>query len=742
MCICAQNSDGKYRICVTEKQAKTDECEKLRKTESKFNCIRAIDNSDCALKLERGEADFGIFTAEEAILTSKFDIQQQRVVIGEIRDSKKPTDFQFETVAVVREDFPGSLNALKGKNFCHPGFSKSQLWSDRVLKHFERVVLTSTNSVSCNESSRTAAEDELSALSSFFKSACRPGEWVSNDNLDKKLKEKYSNLCELCYPATGCYHTPETDSSGYATLNCLTKKGGDVAYVAYYYVQEYFGLAHGNLNNGPEHYRYLCPNGTVQNITSNGRPCKWIQQPWSSIIVKDNQTAKNLMPVLKKYVSTTQARRSSTWMDTVNYIITGHSNKLFIKEASLRSFIQKGREIPQPGNTLPCRKPIKWCTTSKIENNKCEWLQQAAVTQGFVPDLQCVQGTSHLDCSNMIRNKKADITGINSNLGPIASHFYNLRNVMYQETTEDGHFKVVAVVNFSNGAANLRELENKKACFPEFGGLAWIAFLEAIRDSSVPESKVCPYDDSMGTFFKSVCAPGYKNLINGSRDTGHFKDLCSLCNEVHGRNDNSNPVPLLGDESCAATIRNKFYGDLGALRCLASGYADVAFINAYNLSNILHDKSLSEDFSQKHRIMCRNGTRIPLTAIPHDDCALTVVTGGELVARGSRSKAESKELFLTLLKLDEWFGSTENHFGNIFHLYEEFNNTKDLLFRGETFGVQQLSEINEVESVQTYADLKSNSEKCKHAKEKSGAKGKEGVKIGLLLTLIMSCLLF
>jgi hypothetical protein len=46
-------------------------------------------------------------------------------------------------------------------------------------------------------------------------------------------------------------------------------------------------------------------------------------------------------------------------------------------------------------------------------------------------------------------------------------------------------------------------------------------------------------------------------------------------------------VPLLGDEIYAATTRNKLYGDLGALRCLASGYADVAFINAYNLSNIL-----------------------------------------------------------------------------------------------------------------------------------------------------------
>ena len=40
---------------------------------------------DCALKMERGEADLGIFTAEEVILVSKFDTYEQRVVIGEFR---------------------------------------------------------------------------------------------------------------------------------------------------------------------------------------------------------------------------------------------------------------------------------------------------------------------------------------------------------------------------------------------------------------------------------------------------------------------------------------------------------------------------------------------------------------------------------------------------------------------------------------------------------------------------------
>jgi hypothetical protein len=41
--------------------------------------------------MDRGEADFGKFTAEEAILVSKFDIQQQRVVAAEIREDTPKT---------------------------------------------------------------------------------------------------------------------------------------------------------------------------------------------------------------------------------------------------------------------------------------------------------------------------------------------------------------------------------------------------------------------------------------------------------------------------------------------------------------------------------------------------------------------------------------------------------------------------------------------------------------------------
>jgi hypothetical protein len=64
--------------------------QKLRGT-SENNQIAIISrtniyfSTDCVLKMEKGEVDLGIFTAEEVILVSKFDTHEQLVVVGEIR---------------------------------------------------------------------------------------------------------------------------------------------------------------------------------------------------------------------------------------------------------------------------------------------------------------------------------------------------------------------------------------------------------------------------------------------------------------------------------------------------------------------------------------------------------------------------------------------------------------------------------------------------------------------------------
>jgi hypothetical protein len=41
-------------------------------------------------------------------------------------------------------------------------------------------------------------------------------------------------------------------------------------------------------------------------------------------------------------------------------------------------------------------------------------------------------------------------------------------------------------------------------------------------------------------------------------------------------------------------------------------------------------EEMPEDFQQKYRIMCRNGTKVPLIETPNDECALIVVSGGEV----------------------------------------------------------------------------------------------------------------
>ncbi|CAG2064514.1 unnamed protein product, partial [Timema podura] len=55
--------------------------------------------------------------------------------------------YKFESVAVVRSNHTGGLSGLRGKNLCHPGFHRTQYWSDRVLKRISIRALTYKSSI-------------------------------------------------------------------------------------------------------------------------------------------------------------------------------------------------------------------------------------------------------------------------------------------------------------------------------------------------------------------------------------------------------------------------------------------------------------------------------------------------------------------------------------------------------------------------------------------------------------------
>ncbi|KAJ9579180.1 hypothetical protein L9F63_024713, partial [Diploptera punctata] len=118
-------------------------------------------------------------------------------------------------------------------------------------------------------------------------------------------------------------------------------------------------------------------------------------------------------------------------------------------------------------------------------------------------------------------------------------------------------------------------------------------------------------------------------------------------------------TPLNKEISCDLSNRNKFYGDIGALHCLATGVADVAVINTYNLSSHL----------------------ISLTKKIDDNCAIITVTGGEIITRKNSSRIERRDLGITLETYADSFGYFNRHYMNIFHMFEPFDGTTDLLFR-------------------------------------------------------------
>lgn len=92
----------------------------------------------------------------------------------------------FESVVIVRNDYTGGLNGLRGATFCHPGlvYNKQQRWSERFLKHFERTIVPEN----CNQSKpMSPAELEVAAIADYFGPSCRPGLWSNNRQEDQEL---------------------------------------------------------------------------------------------------------------------------------------------------------------------------------------------------------------------------------------------------------------------------------------------------------------------------------------------------------------------------------------------------------------------------------------------------------------------------------------------------------------------------------------------------------------------------
>lgn len=124
-----------------------------------------------------------------------------------------------------------------------------------------------------------------------------------------------------------------------------------------------------------------------------------------------------------------------------------------------------------------------------------------------------------------------------------------MKTVFFETVNDDDKYITVAVVDSNSKIDTFQDLRGKKACFPNFDGVAWNSVIYTLKNSNLLDS--CPFNQSMGNFFGDSCVPNLPNSLPNS-----LKRICKS---------------------------EMFNGDEGALRCLNEGHGDVAFVSRNNL---------------------------------------------------------------------------------------------------------------------------------------------------------------
>ncbi|XP_012287691.1 transferrin-like [Orussus abietinus] len=686
-------ADYNFKLCAP-KTIPDNTCLALQRG-GQVSCHPVEDSSECAISLITGAADFGVFTSEELLLAYQF-YQTGLQVITEVRHEDRAQDeFEFQTVAVVPSNLSVGMDpfeGLKNGGFCHPGFSDAQVWNDYVLKYFEKRVYGSTCS-----NDLSVAENEGENLRSFFGKACRPGGWVVEGGTDEILKENYGELCALCDGPDTCSYKNTNNHGHDGALDCLTSGRGKVAYVALSFVQQYFALNHESKGNVID-YQFLCPDGGFQPLATKN-PCSWIHQPWPVIVAKEDRAA-DVLDGLGVWLTDSQAY---DWTVALKEIVKKNAKVEHMKKPiPVADYLSRGGDLTVPNRS--CGKDTRWCTISELENNKCKWVSQAAVLHGIEPRISCVKKNSSLGCFREIQEKRAEIIAIDSNYGSIVRQVFNLSTVLYIQTENDRNSVIVAVVREGreNVITSFSDLRKRTACFPEYGGIAWLSFVKAARENKVI-SDSCDYPGIVSEFLSGACAPGvsetnhWKSAEDFSEASEGISVLCSLC------------PPEKNNRTCSANDENPFYGDSGALECLERT-GDIAFVEAKNLNEDIRSGNIEPS---NYRVLCKNGSLAQYTGFIVDEhCALSVTIDSEVVSRKSESSVDFEDMTEVLLKIEKWLGYRANSLRPI-HVYGPFNGTRDLLFKDSASGLEGSSST--VKSVLAYKELLSHVDACSKA---------------------------
>ncbi|NWH74105.1 TRFEB protein, partial [Piaya cayana] len=642
---------------------------------TRISCIRAHNTYDCIDKIRVNKADAVSLDAGDVYSAVK--LYGLTVVAKEIYD-------QGNCVFAVAIAKRGALDIqhLRGTRSCHNGARWTSGWNIPL------GFLLARNDLSWDE-----AQPLSQVISEYFNASCIPGVGVSAPRLCALCEGQKSYVRDKNHFCETSSNEPFYDSEG--AFRCLKNGVADVAF-----------LDHLTIISATDHecpvvseseqqeYELLCPDGSTAELTEYSA-CNLGKGPGRSIV-----TRNNFQKITAKFLTMIQLLFGRKGKERVRFELFssaqfGGKNLLFRDATQYLQLLEEHLELAyvlgldyvallkglgHEGSSLD-NSVVRWCCISDAELRKCEKWALSIKSDPLV----CVQATSMTHCIEMIKSSEADAVTLDAThvyiagrcgLVPVAAECYG--KFSCDLSIREGikpHWEytlppvyAVALAKKSAKQINIHNLRGRRSCHGHLyspGG--WLLLSRYTVGAVGNDTENCDVGSVFQNYFWKGCMPGADG------------NLCKVCigdSEVEGARVSSR---------CAASHNERYYGNMGALRCLVGNpsgrsFGDVAFLEHSNLRvNIenLGRSGWAKGYSAlDFELLCPDGTRAAVTEWA--GCNLGPVPPSAVMTR----PVAVTKIYDFLMKSQESLGSKQDLEFELFQSWKY--GESDLLFKDAT----------------------------------------------------------
>nr|XP_033812565.1 LOW QUALITY PROTEIN: saxiphilin-like [Geotrypetes seraphini] len=577
---------------------------------ARVSCVRTHSTQDCISKIQANKADIVSLDAGDVYTAVK--LYNLAVVAKEISVEGSCVF----AVAVARR---GSLNIqrLRGRRSCHSGAKWTSGWNIPV------GFLLSKNYIHWDEE-----QSLIRALSEYFNASCIPGVGVTAPKLCSLCQGQKSYVRDKNYFCESSHNEPFSDSEG--AFRCLKSSVGDVAFL------DHITIANAT-DTEQEQYELLCPDGSTANLTAYSS-CNLGHGPGKAVISRHSfyKIAKKFLTVIQNLFGQkgkAEARFSlftSAPFRGQNLLLRDSTQSLQLVEEQSditeilgRDYVALLNGLGHEGSSLD-NSILRWCCISAAELHKCE---EWALNIQSDP-LVCVRAFSQTGCIEMIKRNEADVVSLDAThvyiagfcgLVPVAAEYWGgecmldsgralgMEKLIHVSDKGLPPVYAVAVTKKLARHVNIHNLGGRRSCHSHlYSPAGWLLLSKYVIRNLGNDSFSCDINSVYQHYFWKGCMPGAEG------------NLCKVClgrEEAAGKD----------SHRCIANHDERYYGNLGALRCLVGdpdgkSLGDVAFVEHYSLlHNIksMESAGLGNWYSvSDFELLCPDGSRAPVT-----DCA-------------------------------------------------------------------------------------------------------------------------